>query len=55
MEKMQENGELNNKSKFKQLLNEMKDNKHFKEFFLFHEEALRTGLERLDKESSHVS
>ena len=33
----------------------MKDNKYFKEFFLFHEEALKTGLKRLDKDSGYFS
>ena len=46
-----QNGVPDTKAKFKQCLNEMRNNKHFKEFFLFHEEALRTGLERMNREA----
>lgn len=33
----------------------MRDNKHFKEFFLFHEESLKTGLKRLDRDAGYYS
>ena len=50
MQKMQGRLGENKTRKFLQTLKEMKDNKHFKEFFLFHEKSLKTGLERLDKD-----
>jgi len=31
----------------------MKENKYFKEFFLFHEASLKEGLSRLDKDIGH--
>ena len=39
--------------RFSKILNEMKHNKHFKEYFLFHEKSLRQGLVNLDANLGH--
>ena len=50
MQKMQGMGGENKITKFLNTLKEMQDNKYFKEFFLFHEKSLETGLQRLDED-----
>ena len=38
----------NSAVKFKKISKEMRKNKHFKDFFLFHDNSMKTGLEKLD-------
>ena len=38
----------NSAVKFKKISKEMRKNKHFKDFFLFHDNSMKAGLEKLD-------
>ena len=40
-------------AKFKEVLDAMKDNEYFKEFFLFHEQSLKNGLKKLDRDAGY--
>ena len=37
------------KAKFNRIMKQMRENVHFKEFFLHHEDSLKTGMARLDE------
>ena len=42
-----------NKVNFMQVLHEMEHNRHFREYFLFHEASLANGLSKLDNDLGH--
>ena len=39
--------------KLGKLVKIMRENKHFKEFFIHHENSLEKGLEKLDQDAMH--
>ena len=53
LKKMKGNDMNSERENFRKVLKEMKINKHFKEFFLFHEQSLQKGLTEMDHRTGH--